>query len=127
MELLRATVVLLGVSMFFSIITSVLTASEELRVNFPSGKYLNSLNKSTEESPENTRMGDEEQDKTKDPDERRNVDDVESGNIDTASETIDDDKTSQAMDNSVTVSKNVDEEEPIQNGKEKEDLGAVAY
>ena len=34
MELLRAVVVLLGVSMFFSIITSVLTASEELRVIF---------------------------------------------------------------------------------------------
>ena len=40
MEILRAVVVLLGVSMFFSIITSVLTASEELRVNFPSTKYL---------------------------------------------------------------------------------------
>ena len=44
MELLRAFVVLLGVSMFFSIITSVLTASEDLRVNFPSGKYLGASN-----------------------------------------------------------------------------------
>ncbi|XP_068706834.1 two pore potassium channel protein sup-9-like [Montipora foliosa] len=58
MELLRASVVLLGVSMFFSIITSVLTASEELRVNFPSGSYIGDSNKGTADAPDSMRTED---------------------------------------------------------------------
>ena len=79
MELLRATVVLLGVSMFFSIITSVLTASEELRVNFPAGKHLNDLEKKSEKSLESGEI--EVQEKLKDQEEKRIMNDVESGNI----------------------------------------------
>lgn len=65
MELLRAVVVLLGVSMFFSIITSVLTASEELRVNFPSGKCLDSTEKGSADLQGDMRS--EEKGKTEDP------------------------------------------------------------
>ena len=79
MELLRATVVLLGVSMFFSIITSVLTASEELRVNFPAGKHLDDLGKKSEKSLESGEI--EVQEKLKDQEEKRIMNDVESGNI----------------------------------------------
>ena len=79
MELLRATVVLLGVSMFFSIITSVLTASEELRVNFPAGKHLDDLGKKSEKSLESGKI--EVQEKLKDQEEKRIMNDVESGNI----------------------------------------------
>ena len=87
MELLRAIVVLLGVSMFFSIITSVLTASEELRVNFPSGKYLGALDKSTADS-ESMRKGGQVQAKTEDPDAGVNFEDIESG-VDRVGEKID--------------------------------------
>ena len=79
MELLRATVVLLGVSMFFSIITSVLTASEELRVNFPARKHLDNLGKKSEKSPESGEI--EVQERLKDQEEKRIMNDVESGNI----------------------------------------------
>ncbi|XP_022809638.1 two pore potassium channel protein sup-9-like isoform X2 [Stylophora pistillata] len=80
MELLRATVVLLGVSMFFSIITSVLTASEELRVNFPAEKDLDALRKKSENSLGSGEI--EGQDKVKSREEKRIQNDVESGNID---------------------------------------------
>ncbi|KAJ7361926.1 hypothetical protein OS493_014573 [Desmophyllum pertusum] len=112
MELLRAVVVLLGVSMFFSIITSVLTASEELRVNFPSGKYLGASDKSTADSPES--MREEGQDKTEDPDARINIEDIESESVDEAGVTL-----------SLQESKNVAETEPIQNGEENQKSGGV--
>ena len=80
MELLRAFVVLLGVSMFFSIITSVLTASEELRVNFPSGKYIGASDKGTADSPEDMRI--EGQAKDGDLDARINLKDIENGDSD---------------------------------------------
>ena len=35
LEVLRALVIILGLSMFFSIISSILSASEELRLAFP--------------------------------------------------------------------------------------------
>ena len=79
MELLRATVVLLGVSMFFSIITSVLTASEELRVNFPAGKHLDDLGKKSEKSPESGEI--EVQERLKDQEEKRIKNEVANGNI----------------------------------------------
>lgn len=59
MELLRAFVVLLGVSMFFSIITSVLTASEELRVNFPSEKYIGASNNGSADTTGDMRTEDQ--------------------------------------------------------------------
>ena len=39
MEILQALVVILGLSILFSIISSVLTVSEEIRVTFPPSKY----------------------------------------------------------------------------------------
>lgn len=80
MELLRAFVVLLGVSMFFSIITSVLTASEELRVNFPSGKYIGASEKGTADSPEDMHI--EGQAKDGDLDARINLKDIKNGDSD---------------------------------------------
>ena len=79
--------------MFFSIITSVLTASEELRVNFPSGKYLGALDKSTADSPESMRKGGQVQAKTEDPDAGVNFEDIESG-VDRVGEKIDEKKSS---------------------------------
>lgn len=78
MELLRAVVVLLGVSMFFSIITSVLTASEELRVNFPSGKYLGVSEKGSADSLEKAHKGNQLD--SEDPDGRVTAEDIETGN-----------------------------------------------
>lgn len=98
--------------MFFSIITSVLTASEELRVNFPSGKYLGASDKSTADSPES--MREEGQDKTEDPDARINIEDIESESVDEAGVTL-----------SLQESKNVAETEPIQNGEENQKSGGV--
>lgn len=39
MEVLRGLVILLGLSMLFSIVTSILRASEELRDTFPRNEY----------------------------------------------------------------------------------------
>ena len=72
MELLRAFVVLLGVSMFFSIITSVLTASEDLRVNFPSGKYLGASNNGSPDTTDDMRT--EDQNNVEDLDAKLTVD-----------------------------------------------------
>lgn len=124
MEVLRATVVLLGVSMFFSIITSVLTASEELRVNFPSGKYLGASDKATADSPESLRS--EAQVKTEDPDARINVEDIERGNVDRATETIGDEGRSSILEK-VEIDDSEDSEdtkEVMQNGNEKQSSGA---
>ncbi|XP_020617860.1 potassium channel subfamily K member 15-like [Orbicella faveolata] len=113
MELLRAVVVLLGVSMFFSIITSVLTASEELRVNFPSSKYLGASDKHTADSPEG--MREEKRNATEGPEARINVEDVESGSINIAGGTANENKSSQATISTPLEEKIVDEKEPIQN------------
>lgn len=113
MELLRAVVVLLGVSMFFSIITSVLTASEELRVNFPSSKYLGASDKHTADSPEG--MREEKRNATEGPEARINVEDVESGSINIAGGTAYENKSSQATISTPLEEKIVDEKEPIQN------------
>ena len=113
MELLRAVVVLLGVSMFFSIITSVLTASEELRVNFPSTKYLGASDERTANSPEG--MREEKRNETEGPDARINVEDMESGSVDTAGGTVNEDKSSQATICSAQEEKLVDQNEIIQN------------
>ena len=113
MELLRAVVVLLGVSMFFSIITSVLTASEELRVNFPSTKYLGASDERTANSPEG--MREEKRNETEGPDARINVEDIESGSVDTAGGTVNEDKSSQATIYSAQEEKLVDQNEIIQN------------
>lgn len=107
MELLRAVVVLLGVSMFFSIITSVLTASEELRVNFPSTKYLGASDKRTADTPESTR--EEERNETEGPDARINVEDIESGSVDKAGGTVNGDNTSQGTISTSKEEKVVDE------------------
>lgn len=98
MELLRAVVVLLGVSMFFSIITSVLTASEELRVNFPSTKYLGASDKRTADTPESTRE-----------EERNETEDIESGSVDKAGGTVNGDNTSQGTISTSKEEKVVDE------------------
>ena len=108
MELLRAVVVLLGVSMFFSIITSVLTASEELRVNFPSSKYLGA-------SPEGMR---ETMNETEDPEAKINVEDVGRGSVDIPDGTVHEEKSSQATISNSQEEKIVYEKEPIQNVEE---------
>lgn len=123
MELLRAVVVLLGVSMFFSIITSVLTASEELRVNFPSSKYLGASDKRTADSPEG--MREEERNETEGPDARITVADIESGSINIAGETVSEDKSNQATISTSQEAKNVDEIEPIQNVEGKQESGGA--
>ncbi|CAH3023940.1 unnamed protein product [Porites evermanni] len=84
MELLRAVVVLLGVSMFFSIITSVLTASEELRVNFPSGKCLDSTEKGSGDLQGDMRS--EEKTKTEDPGGRIDIEDIKNGSDEASKE-----------------------------------------
>lgn len=84
MELLRAVVVLLGVSMFFSIITSVLTASEELRVNFPSGKCLDSTEKGSADLQGDMRS--EEKAKTEDPGGRIDIEDIKTGSDEASKE-----------------------------------------
>ena len=113
MELLRAVVVLLGVSMFFSIITSVLTASEELRVNFPSTRYLGASDKGTADSPES--IHEEERNETEGPDARINAEDVETGSINVACGAVSDDKSRQATISTSQDEKFADEKEPIQN------------
>lgn len=115
MELLRAVVVLLGVSMFFSIITSVLTASEELRVNFPSTKYLGASDKRTADSPES--MREENPNDTEGPDARINVEDIES-----ESDNID--KSSHDTISSSQGEKLVDQKETTQNVEGKRESGS---
>lgn len=115
MELLRAVVVLLGVSMFFSIITSVLTASEELRVNFPSTKYLGASDKRTADSPES--MCEENPNDTEGPDARINVEDIES-----ESDNID--KSSHDTISSSQGEKLVDQKETTQNVEGKRESGS---
>lgn len=115
MELLRAVVVLLGVSMFFSIITSVLTASEELRVNFPSTKYLGASDKRTADSPES--MCEENPNDTEGPDARINVEDIES-----ESDNID--KSSHDPISSSQGEKLVDQKETTQNVEGKRESGS---
>ena len=117
MELLRAVVVLLGVSMFFSIITSVLTASEELRVNFPSSKYLGASDKNTADSPEGMR---ETMNETEDPEAKINVEDVEKGSVDIPDGTVHEEKSSQATISNSQEEKIVHEKEPIQNVEENQ-------
>ena len=109
--------------MFFSIITSVLTASEELRVNFPSGKYLGASDKSAADSPES--MREEGQEKTECPDARINVDDIESGRVDLPGETVNEDKPGSTMISSSQESKNVEEKEPVQNAGENRESDGV--
>lgn len=99
--------------MFFSIITSVLTASEELRVNFPSTKYLGASDERTANSPEG--MREEKRNETEGPDARINVEDIESGSVDTAGGTVNEDKSSQATIYSAQEEKLVDQNEIIQN------------
>ena len=114
MELLRAFVVLLGVSMFFSIITSVLTASEELRVNFPSGKYIGASDKGTADSPEDMRI--EGQAKDGDLDARINLKDIENGDSDSVVKKIE--RTAD------TIEKK-SEKEIVQHGNIKETSGVI--
>ena len=108
--------------MFFSIITSVLTASEELRVNFPSGKYLGASDKSAADSPES--MREEGQEKTECPDSRINVDDIESGRVDLPGETVNEDKPGSTMISS-QESRIVEEKEPVQNAEENRESDGV--
>ena len=122
MELLRAVVVLLGVSMFFSIITSVLTASEELRVNFPSTKYLGASDKRTADSPEG--MCEEKRNETEGPDARINLEDIESGGIDIAGGTVNEDKSSQATISSSQEETLADQKEIIQNAEGNPESGS---
>ena len=70
----------------------VLTASEELRVNFPEGKHLEALGKA----------GKIEQDKLKGHEEKRIMNDVTSGNIDAVEDT-----------NSTTMDTSLPESKPI--------------
>lgn len=107
--------------MFFSIITSVLTASEELRVNFPAGKYLGASDTSTADSSEG--MREDGQDRNEDPDARINVEDIESGRVDMAGETINDDKSSEATISSLQDSKNIDEEKLMENAEGNQESG----
>lgn len=65
MEVLQAFVVILGLSILFSIISSVLTVSEEMRVTFPPSK--NSTSQQT--TDEDVRSGEESYRKV--PDSRR--------------------------------------------------------
>lgn len=122
MELLRAVVVLLGVSMFFSIITSVLTASEELRVNFPSTKYLGASDKRTADSPES--MREENQNDTEGPDARINVEDIESESDNIVGGTINKDKSSHDTISSSQGEKLVDQKETTQNVEGKRESGS---
>ena len=107
--------------MFFSIITSVLTASEELRVNFPSSKSSGASD-STADSSEG--MREEGQDKPEDPDARINVDDIESGRVDKDDETIHEDESSKTTISSLQESENVDEEGSVQTAEENRDFSA---
>ena len=123
MELLRAVVVLLGVSMFFSIITSVLTASEELRVNFPSTKYLGASEKRAADSPES--MREEKRNETEGPDARINLEDIESGRVDIAGGTASEDNSSQPTISTSQEEKVVDEKEPTQNVEGNQESGSA--
>ena len=122
MELLRAVVVLLGVSMFFSIITSVLTASEELRVNFPSTKYLGASDERTADSP--VGMHEEKRNETECPDARVNVEDIERGSVDIAGGTVNEDKSRDATISNSKEEKLADQKETIQNVEENRESGS---
>ena len=104
--------------MFFSIITSVLTASEELRVNFPSGEYIGASDKGTADSPEDMRI--EDQAKGKDSEATINLKDIESGDSDSFVKEIDKFSTSEKAD--IVESKS--EKELIRQGNVNETPGA---
>ena len=104
--------------MFFSIITSVLTASEELRVNFPSGKYIGASDKGTADSPEDMRI--EGQAKDGDLDARINLKDIENGDSDSVVKKINKFNVSERTADTI---KKKSEKEIVQHGNIKETSG----
>ena len=107
--------------MFFSIITSVLTASEELRVNFPSSKSSGSSDSPADSSEG---MREEGQDKPEDPNARITVDDLESGRSDKNDEITQEDESRKTTISSLQESENVDEKASIQTAEENGDFSA---
>jgi uncharacterized protein (DUF697 family) len=66
LEALRALIIILGLSMFFSIISSILSASEELRITFPLTK-TGSNEENDDTSEENSaKKSTKQQEKTED-------------------------------------------------------------